>query len=89
MFWKILTTLGLVAALQTNSCRPLLAAPDGPPPNREVLELAFAHKAKVLVFLNQETVSRDRPEPSLVASSVVVSVTKVDEKWLISALDPV
>ena len=45
--------------------------------------------AKVLVFLNQETVSRDRPEPSLVASSVVVSVTKVDGKWLISALDPV
>lgn len=45
--------------------------------------------AKVLVFLNQETVSRDRPEPALTASSVVVSLTKVEGKWLISALDPV
>lgn len=45
--------------------------------------------AKVLVFLNQETVSRDRPEPSLIASSVVVSLTNIDGKWLISALDPV
>ncbi|WP_231384172.1 MULTISPECIES: hypothetical protein [unclassified Mycobacterium] len=45
--------------------------------------------AKVLVFLNQETVSRDRPEPALTASSVVVSLAKVDAKWLISALDPV
>ncbi len=45
--------------------------------------------AKVLVFLNQETTSRDRPEPSLTASSVVVSLAKSDGKWLISALDPV
>lgn len=47
------------------------------------------NEAKVLVFLNQETVSRERPEPALTASSVVVSLTKVDAKWLISALDPV
>ncbi|WP_085144620.1 MULTISPECIES: hypothetical protein [Mycolicibacterium] len=45
--------------------------------------------AKVLVFLNQETVSRDRPDPALTASSVVVSLTKVDGSWLISAFDPV
>lgn len=45
--------------------------------------------AKVLVFLNQETVSKDRPDPSLTASSVVVSLTKVDGNWLISAFDPV
>ncbi len=45
--------------------------------------------AKVLLFLNQETQSRDRPEPALTASSVVVSLTKVDGKWLIAALDPV
>ncbi|CAJ1509667.1 hypothetical protein [[Mycobacterium] holstebronense] len=45
--------------------------------------------AKVLVFLNQETVSRERREPALTASSVVVSLAKVDSRWLISALDPV
>lgn len=45
--------------------------------------------AKVLVFLNQETTSRDRPEPSLTASSVVVTLDRVDTVWLISALDPV
>ncbi|MCV7433599.1 hypothetical protein H7K31_18615 [Mycolicibacterium bacteremicum] len=45
--------------------------------------------AKVLLFLNQETTSRDRPEPALTASSVVVSMTKADGNWLISALDPV
>ncbi|BBZ23991.1 hypothetical protein [Mycolicibacter hiberniae] len=47
------------------------------------------NEAKVLVFLNQETVSRERPEPALTASSVVVSLAKVDAQWLISALDPV
>ncbi|ORV49439.1 hypothetical protein AWC02_07295 [Mycolicibacter engbaekii] len=47
------------------------------------------NEAKVLVFLNQETVSRERPEPALTASSVVVSLAKVDARWLISALDPV
>lgn len=45
--------------------------------------------AKVLIFLNQETVSRDRPDPALTASSVVVSLVKADDNWLISALDPV
>lgn len=45
--------------------------------------------AKVLVFLNQETASRDRPEPALTASSVVVTLSKVDGHWLIAALDPV
>lgn len=45
--------------------------------------------AKVLVFLNQETSSKERPDPSLTASSVVVSLTKVDGNWLISAFDPV
>jgi Mce-associated membrane protein len=45
--------------------------------------------AKVLLFLNQETSSRDRPEPAPTASSVIVSMTKVDGKWLISVFDPV
>ncbi|MEC9323294.1 MAG: hypothetical protein VYB90_05625 [Actinomycetota bacterium] len=46
-------------------------------------------EAKVLVFLDQETVSRDRPEPAYTASSVIVSLAKVDGEWLISAFDPV
>lgn len=45
--------------------------------------------AKVLVFLNQETVSRERLEPAFTASSVIVSLVKVDGKWLISAFEPV
>ncbi len=44
--------------------------------------------AKVLVFLNQTTISQDRPEPVQTASSVVVSLAKVNGNWLISAVDP-
>ncbi|EJZ08943.1 hypothetical protein [Mycolicibacterium vaccae] len=46
-------------------------------------------QAKVLVFLNQATTSRERPEPAVTASSVIVSATKVEGDWRISALDPV
>ncbi|OSC34265.1 hypothetical protein B8W67_07875 [Mycolicibacillus koreensis] len=45
--------------------------------------------AKVLVFLNQETVSAERPDPSRTASSVIVSLTDVDGDWLISSFDPI
>ncbi|BBZ32620.1 hypothetical protein MCNF_12250 [Mycolicibacterium confluentis] len=45
--------------------------------------------AKVLVFVNQATTSNDRPDPSMAASSVLVTLSKVDGKWLISAFDPV
>lgn len=43
----------------------------------------------VLVFVNQQTVSRDRPEPSQSASSVLVNLTKVEGRWLISAFQPI
>ncbi len=46
-------------------------------------------QAKVLVFLNQATTSRERPQPAVTASSVIVSATKVEGHWRISALDPV
>jgi Mce-associated membrane protein len=46
-------------------------------------------QAKVLVFVNQTTTSSDRNEPSQSASSVIVTLKKVDDKWLISAFDPV
>jgi Mce-associated membrane protein len=45
--------------------------------------------AVVLVFVNQSTVSKDRPEPSLTSSSVLVKLTKANGKWLISSFDPV
>lgn len=61
--------------------------------NAQVLNSALMEmqpgNAKVLIFLNQETVSRDRPEPALTASSVVVTLVKADGHWRISALDPV
>lgn len=46
-------------------------------------------QAKVLVFVNQTTTSADRPQPSMSASSINITMTKVDGKWLISAFDPV
>jgi Mce-associated membrane protein len=45
--------------------------------------------AVVLVFINQSTVSADRPEPALSSSSVLVTVTKAGNKWLISSFNPV
>jgi Mce-associated membrane protein len=45
--------------------------------------------AVVLVFVNQSTVSADRPEPALTSSSVLVTVTKASDKWLISSFNPV
>ncbi|TLH62674.1 hypothetical protein C1S81_01955 [Mycolicibacterium neoaurum] len=56
--------------------------------NAAVMEM-HPDNAKVLLFLNQETASKERPEPSLATSSVVVSITKTDGEWRISALDPV
>ncbi|WP_245906205.1 hypothetical protein [Mycolicibacterium palauense] len=46
-------------------------------------------KAVVLVFVNQTTTSQDRPDPAMAASSVLVTLSKVDGKWLISSFDPV
>ena len=46
-------------------------------------------QAKALVFVNQTTTSADRAEPSQAASSVIVTLDKVNGKWLISAFDPV
>jgi Mce-associated membrane protein len=45
--------------------------------------------AVVLVFVNQSTVSADRPEPTLNSSSVLVTLTKAAGKWLISSFNPV
>lgn len=44
--------------------------------------------AVVLVFMNQDTTGKDKPEPLTTAASVVVTLTKVEGSWLISKLDP-
>jgi Mce-associated membrane protein len=46
-------------------------------------------KAVVLVFVNQQTTSKDRAEPSRAAGSVRVTVNKVNGNWLISSFDPI
>ena len=44
--------------------------------------------AVVLVFVNQNTASKEKPEPLTTASSVLVTLTKVKGSWLIAKLDP-
>lgn len=46
------------------------------------------NSAKVLLFINQSTLSKDRPEPTMTSSSVLVTLTKADGKWLISQFNP-
>jgi Mce-associated membrane protein len=46
------------------------------------------NRAKVLVFVNQSTTSKDNPEPTRTASSVLVGMTDVAGRWLISSFDP-
>lgn len=46
-------------------------------------------RAVVLLFINQTTTSTEKPDPSLSASSVLVTLTKVNGAWLISKFDPV
>jgi Mce-associated membrane protein len=45
--------------------------------------------AVVLVYVDQSTTSKDRPDPSMAASSVLVSMTRVNGNWLITKFDPV
>jgi len=45
--------------------------------------------ATVLVFVNQVTTSKERPDPSMASSTVKVSLTKINGQWLITKFDPV
>jgi Mce-associated membrane protein len=47
------------------------------------------NSAVVLLFVNQATVSKDRPDPAMTASTVLVSLAKVHGKWLIAKFEPV
>jgi Mce-associated membrane protein len=44
--------------------------------------------AVVLMFLNETTTSKDKPQPLTTPSSVRITLTKVNGSWLISKLDP-
>jgi Mce-associated membrane protein len=45
--------------------------------------------AVVLLFVNQATVSKDRPDPAMASSTLLVSLTKLHDKWLISKFQPI
>ncbi len=47
------------------------------------------NSAVILVFVNQSTQSKDRPEPTFTNSSVTVTLTKANGKWLISSFTPI
>ena len=47
------------------------------------------NSAVVLVFVNQNTTSKENPDGAFAVSSVKVSLTKIDGAWLISSFDPV
>jgi Mce-associated membrane protein len=47
------------------------------------------NSAVVLIFVNQVTTSKERPDPAMASSSVLVSLTKVNGDWLITKFDPV
>jgi len=44
--------------------------------------------AVVLIFVDQATASKERPDPAMASSSVLVSLTKVHGDWLITKFDP-
>jgi Mce-associated membrane protein len=56
---------------------------------RAALQEFHPDSAVVLLFVNQSTQSKDRPEPTLTSSSVVATLTKAEGKWLISSFNPV
>ncbi|CAN5752428.1 membrane protein [soil metagenome] len=45
--------------------------------------------AVVLLYIDQTSTSSERPEPSTISSSVVVTVNKVNGSWLIAKFEPV
>jgi Mce-associated membrane protein len=45
--------------------------------------------AVVLVFINQNTTSKENPDGAFAASAVKVGLKKINDAWLISSFDPV
>ena len=47
------------------------------------------NSAIVLVLVDQSTTSKDNPDPSMASSSVLVSLIRVNDRWLITKFDPI
>jgi Mce-associated membrane protein len=45
--------------------------------------------AVVLVFVNQATTSKERPDPAMASSSILVSLARQHGDWLITKFDPI
>lgn len=45
--------------------------------------------AVVLVYVDQSTTSKDKPDPAMTASSVLVRMARINGTWLITKFDPV
>jgi Mce-associated membrane protein len=56
---------------------------------RAALSELHPDSAKVLVFIDQNTMSADKPDPVLTSSSVLVTLDRHGNSWLISGFDPV
>jgi Mce-associated membrane protein len=56
---------------------------------RAALSEIRPESAVVLVFINQTTESKERPDASFINSAVRVTMQKIDGGWLISSFDPV
>ncbi|GAB7142805.1 hypothetical protein [Mycobacterium riyadhense] len=56
---------------------------------RAAISELHPHSAVVLVFVDQSTTSKDNPNPTMAASSVLVHMALVDGKWLITKFTPV
>jgi Mce-associated membrane protein len=56
---------------------------------RAALSEIHPDSAVVLVFINQTTESKDRPDASFINSAVRVTLQKANDGWLISSFDPV
>ncbi len=48
-----------------------------------------SNSAVVLLFVNQATTSKDRPDPAMASSSVLVSLAKLHGTWLITKFQPI
>lgn len=48
-----------------------------------------ANSAVVMVFVNQASTSKERQDPSMSSSTLMVGLTKVNGTWLINKFDPV
>ncbi|MEU1982921.1 twin-arginine translocation pathway signal [Nocardia sp. NPDC019395] len=56
---------------------------------RSAVAESHPDSAVALLFINQTTTSAEKPDPAMAASSVRVSLSKVEDSWLISSFDPV